>query len=294
MSDNFSQSNSIITNIDLKNHLNQLSQQELAYLQIIPPSWMQNPEYPAYLEQLNHLSHLYQNGRVVMAHIVQANRLLFSDDNAHSCPAEIVYDINGKTSIDELSQVAHQLFGLKHTTPDDPELQKYAEHITNERTQLFSRVPKVLTDKELVATTMFIWRPHLPNGILSLGYFPILISDTHQGIATVLPARFWKDSDLYQGWLACNNMDMSDAFLKISKTNNVWQEYQGYARPNSQDFNLPHKINNNEIEVSEKSVNFLQQCIDTIKDDYKENNMLTQNNIKNSNFLDKIKSLFGR
>lgn len=122
MSDNFTQLNAMITNIDLKNHLNQLSQQELAYLQIIPPSWMQGLEYSAYLEQLNHLSYLYKNGRIVMAHIVQANRMLFSDDNTHSCPAEIVYDINGQTSIDELSQIAHQLFSLKHTTPDDPEL----------------------------------------------------------------------------------------------------------------------------------------------------------------------------
>lgn len=60
MSDNFTQLNAMITNIDLKNHLNQLSQQELAYLQIIPPSWMQGLEYSAYLEQLNHLSYLYK------------------------------------------------------------------------------------------------------------------------------------------------------------------------------------------------------------------------------------------
>lgn len=292
MSDNFSQSNSTITNIDLKNNLNQLSQQELAYLQIVPPSWMQNPEYHAYLEQLNYLSHLYQNGRVVMAHIVQANRLLFSDDNAHSCPAEIVYDINGKTSIDELSQVAHQLFGLKHTTPDDPELKKYAEHITNERTQLFSRVPKVLTEKELVTTTMFIWRPHLPSGVLSIGYFPILISDTHQGIATVLPARFWKNSDLYQDWISYNDMDMSNAFLKMSKVNHIWQEFQDYAKPTAQDFNLINQMIGNEIDVSEKSVNFLQQCIDTIKEDYEENHIPIKKN--KPNFLNKIKSLFGR
>lgn len=281
----------MITNIDLKNHLNQLSQQELAYLQIIPPSWMQSPEYPAYLEQLNHLSHLYKNGRIVMAHIVQANRMLFSDDNPHSCPAEIVYDINGQTSIDELSQVAHQLFKLKHTTPDDPELKKYAEHITNERTQLFSRVPKALTEKELVTTTMFIWRPHLPNGILSLGYFPILISDAHQGIATILPARFWQGSDLYHDWISYNDIDMSNAFLKMSKVNHIWQEFQDYAKPTAQDFNLSNQMIGNEIDVSEKSVNFLQQCIDTIKEDYEENHIPIKKNTPN--FLNKIKSLFG-
>lgn len=291
MSDNFTQLNAMITNIDLKNHLNQLSQQELAYLQIIPLSWMQGLEYSAYLEQLNHLSYLYKNGRIVMAHIVQANRLLFSDDNTHSCPAEIVYDINGQTSIDELSQIAYQLFSLKHTTPDDPELKKYAEHITNERTQLFSRVPKVLTEKELVTTTMFIWRPHLPNGVLSIGYFPILISDTHQGIATVLPARFWKNSDLYQDWISYNDMDMSDAFLKMSKVNHIWQEFQDYAKPTAQDFNLLNQMIGNEIDVSEKSVNFLQQCIDTIKEDYEENHIPIKKN--KPNFLNKIKSLFG-
>ncbi|STZ08089.1 Uncharacterised protein [Moraxella caprae] len=291
MSDNFTQLNVMIANIDLKNHLNQLSQQELAYLQIIPPSWMQGLEYSAYLEQLNHLSYLYKNGRIVMAHIVQANRMLFSDDNTHSCPAEIIYDINGKTSIDELSQIAHQLFSLKHNTPDDLELKKYAEHITNERTQLFSRVPKVLTEKELVTTTMFIWRPHLPNGILSIGYFPILISDTHQGIATVLPARFWKNSDLYQDWISYNDMDMSNAFLKMSKVNHIWQEFQDYAKPTAQDFNLLNQMIGNEIDVSEKSVNFLQQCIDTIKEGYKENHIPIKKN--KPNFLNKIKSLFG-
>lgn len=279
--------NSTIIDFNMVSHIAKISKYELPYLQIVPPSWMQDLNYSAYLKQIHHLSHFYKEGRVVMAHIVQANRMLFSDDNACSCPAEIVYDIKGETSTDELSKVARQLYQLKNTTPDDPELKKYAEHITSENTQLFNHVPKVLTDKELVTNTIFIWRPHLPNGILSLGYFPILISDTYQDVATVLPARFWQDSELYQDWLACNDMDMSSAFFVLNKKDDIWHNYQNYAKPTVQELELSnHQPDISHIDVSEKSITFLKQCILAVKEDYQENGMIK------IRLFDKIKSIF--
>lgn len=284
-----------ISTCDIKKYIAQLSKQQLAYLQIIPPSWMQIPDHDAYLKQINHLSHLYKEGRVVMAHIVQANRLLFSDDNACSCPAEIVYDISGKATIDELALTAHQLFQLKHTTPDDPELQKYAEHLSNEHTQLFSHVPKVITNKDLVTTTMFIWRPHLPNGVLSYGYFPILISDTHQGVATVLPAQFWQNSELYQNWIACTDVDISTAFFQLATECDIWQNYQDYAKPTAKDFTINTRSHKENImPASQKSIDFLTQCLAAIHEDYQENVFLPTNTSKTEWLIEKIKSLFGR
>lgn len=256
--------------LNLENYITQLSKQDLSYLQIIPPSWMQEEQYSAYLKQIHLLAHLYKEGRIVMAHIVQANRMLFSDDNPNSCPAEIVYDVKGESSIDELAEIAHKLFQLKHTTPDDPELRKYAEHLTNENTQLFNNVPKVLTDKDLVTTTMFIWRPHLPNGVLSLGYFPILISDNCQGIATVLPTRFWQDSELYQDWIAYNDMDMSNAFLQLDPKGVIWNEYKKYVKPAVFDFKIVDKPQSKHAVVSERSLEFLRLCIDAVYLDYQE------------------------
>lgn len=278
---------------DMAGYVDQLSKQDLSYLQIVPPSWMS--KQTDYLEQINHLSHLYKYGRVVMAHVVQANKLLFSTDSHFSSPAEIVYDIHGQSSIEELSEMAQKLFELKNSIPDDPELKQYADHLASEHTRLFTRVPKKLTNKALATTTIFVWRPHLPNGVLSLGYFPILISDEYEGLATVLPARFWQNTSLYQEWLTHHDIDMSGAFAKMDKASDIWANYQDYAKPSAVDFNLSDEVRDVNTEVSEQSMHFLLQCIEVIEEDYQENVFEEEEEeVRKPRLWSKIKSVLRR
>ena len=171
-----------------------MQEKELAYLQIVPPSWMLNND--PLIEQINHLGKLYSEGRLVWAAIVQANKFLFDEDKAFSCPADIVYDPTGRTPSYQLTNVASQLYALKHTTPDDPELRRYAEHVTDEQERHIQRVPSALSALPLITTGIFLWRPHLPNGKLSMNIIPILVHDDCEGIVTMLPARFWEGSYL--------------------------------------------------------------------------------------------------
>ena len=99
-----------VLNINLAETLAHMQEKELAYLQIVPPSWMLNND--PLIEQINHLGKLYSEGRLVWAAIVQANKFLFDEDKAFSCPADIVYDPTGRTPSYQLTNVASQLYAL--------------------------------------------------------------------------------------------------------------------------------------------------------------------------------------
>lgn len=207
-----------------------LDRADLAYLQIMPPKWMKDD---ALYEQMNQLAKLYKTGKVVWAHVVQANRMLWSSDQAYSCPAEILYDPTGRTPVSYLAEVAHELYTLKNTIPDtdDIEILKYAKHITNESTRVLGfDIPNSITPLSLKSTSMFVWRLHLPNGILQSS-FPILISDETAEV-TVFPAKFW-DSAYYDEWIQVSYFeeDMYYGVRKLYESDSSWKEYEKYLRP---------------------------------------------------------------
>ena len=207
-----------------------LDRADLAYLQMMPPKWMKND---ALYEQMNQLAKLYKAGKVVWAHVVQANKMLWSSDQAYSCPAEILYDPTGRTPVSYLAEIAHELYTLKNTVPDtdDIEILKYAKHITDEHTRVLGfDIPNSITPLPLKSTSMFVWRLHLPNGILQSS-FPILISDETAEV-TVFPAKFWEQA-YYDEWIQDSYFeeDMYYGVRKLYESDNPWKEYKKYLRP---------------------------------------------------------------
>ncbi|MGP9830621.1 hypothetical protein ACT3UP_14605, partial [Psychrobacter sp. AOP1-A1-60] len=88
-----------------------LDRADLAYLQMMPPKWMKDD---VLYEQMNQLSKLYKTGKVVWAHVVQANKMLWSFDQTYSCPAEVLYDPTGRTPVSYLAEIAHELYTFKN------------------------------------------------------------------------------------------------------------------------------------------------------------------------------------
>lgn len=236
--------------------LSQMEERELAYLQMTPPLWMPND---LLMNQVSSLADLYTKGKVVWAAIVQANATLFDEKQLYSNPAMVIYDPKGLASIDHLYDAAHKLFELKNTTPDDSELAEHAERITKERRRDVMHVPLSVSEYSLRTKAIFIWCPHLPDGVLRYGHFPILLLDDE---ATLLPARFWKDTDLYKNWVAESGIDMSSAFYSLNINNNIWGEYSEYFVPKREELKgfaenpIPFKRG----EVSTQSLSFMAEC----------------------------------
>lgn len=207
-----------------------LDKADLAYLQMMPPKWMKKD--PLY-EQMNQLAKLYKTGKVVWAHVVQANKMLWSADEAYSCPAELLYDPTGRTPVAYLAEVAHELYSLKDTVPDTPdeEILEYAKHITDEFTRVIGfDIPNSITPLPLKSTSMFVWRLHVPNGVLKAS-FPILISDETPEV-TILPAKFW-DKDYYDDWIENSyfKADMYYSVWKLYESENPWKKNKQHLRP---------------------------------------------------------------
>ncbi|WP_230657939.1 hypothetical protein [Psychrobacter sp. I-STPA10] len=202
-----------------KQALMQTPAHHLAYLQILPYQWiLSDPLY----KQMQSLGSLYQQGRVVWAALVQANNGLFEVGEYQSYPAEVVFDPSGRTDVQTLRKVAKRLFTLKGSQPVESDKAEYAEHITKEYTRLFGRVPSGMTHMPLCVASIFIWRPHLPNGILSHNLFPILITNNSSAV-TVLPARYWQHTEFYQQWLAINRQtDISTNSQGTQETTNAF------------------------------------------------------------------------
>jgi hypothetical protein len=134
---------------------------------------------------------LLERGKVVWAHMIQANELLFAPGN-DDCPGEIVYDPTGIMHPGDLSPVAGKLFSLKGTVPSGEDFKEIATYLTDERVRVFGlRVPIGVSEYPLSISTIFFCRKHLPNGVLSLPYFPILISEACPGSTMVLPSLWW-------------------------------------------------------------------------------------------------------
>lgn len=247
-----------IFNIDMKDALSKMEERELEYLQMTPPQWMKGGD-DLLMNQLSSLADLYTKGKIVWAAIVQANTMLFDDKLAYSCPAMIIYDPKGLATVEQLHDAARKLFELKNTEPDDPELAKHAEIITGERKRDSMDVPSSVSEYSLRTATMFIWRPHLPDGVLRYGHFPILLLDDK---ATLLPARFWRETDLYKSWVEESDIDINSAFYSLNIKNNIWGEYSEYFVPKREELKgfAENPVRFERAKVSVQALSFMAEC----------------------------------
>ena len=177
--------------IEVQQGLRSLPADQRDYPKITAPYWLGSDplvklfqSYPSLLAQ----------GRLVWAHMVQANMGIF-DSGDSGLPGEVVYDPQGILSPQELAPIAQTLFGLRRreaeldaSDPEHAQVLAIAKHLNAETTRAFGMaVPRQLSVEPLQLSTVFFERKHLPDGKLVLPYFPILISDKHPGCAMVLP-----------------------------------------------------------------------------------------------------------
>lgn len=188
------------------------------YLQITPPQWLVGDEL---YKQVLAMPTLYQHGRVVWGCVVNTPDQMYHAGDEH-CTGEILYDPTGRTPPDKLQFLAQQLYQLRGKKPQYPDQQDYIQHTQNEHSRLsYHPYPNSLSEQAIRISSIWFWRDHLPNGMLSMTYFPILICQDEKflGQTMVLPAWFWPKK-LRDEWLTISgkkigkNKDLNTTLFK--------------------------------------------------------------------------------
>jgi len=141
-----------------------------------------------------------KNGRVTWGYIVQANMLMFKK-GSDNCPGEMVYSLVDSNPSD-LQRIAGNLFSLKGTRPNDPELLPIAEYLTDEYIRVYGlNVPNVISQSLpcKISTTYFV-RKHLPGGRIYKPLMPLVVNPDLPSVVTPLPGKYWPD-ELIDWWL---------------------------------------------------------------------------------------------
>ena len=177
----------------------------LFYLQIPRPDWFREVPDDELKVLFQNLGTLYRNGKVVWAHLVQANVALF-EPGTWDAPAEFVYSLNDdKISPEELGKIAHALFSLKGTTPNHADQAPLAEYLTNERTRTYGKpVPRSLSPRfACQVSTTYVIRKHLPGPrhALCQSFLPMIVNPIAPHVALPLPSKYWPEA-LIHWWAA--------------------------------------------------------------------------------------------
>lgn len=166
----------------------------LTYLRVPRPRWLPANSSDGLSTLFQNLHTLFTEGTVVWGHIIQANSLLFAP-GADDCPGELVYSLADTRRVDpeDLGQVAHQLYTLKGTEPEDPELAPIANYLTDEMIRVFGlSVPRTISPNlPCRISTTFFARKHLPQRRLCTSLLPIVVHPREPYVAMPLPSRYW-------------------------------------------------------------------------------------------------------
>lgn len=148
---------------------------------------------------------LRDHGWVVWGALVQANEVLFNPSNRQTLPANVIYSTDAfyDDEPDLLQDLASGLFELKGTDPDDEELERFANAVTDELARNMKlRLPASICEgRKVYFTTCLIHPPHLPGGYLAQGVFPLLICPEQTDAVMILPSRYWP-RDLRERWMS--------------------------------------------------------------------------------------------
>lgn len=196
--------------IEFKAVFSRLQPHQYDYLQVLVPKWLMQD---ILFSQIKAMPTLYHQGHIVWGAVIWANYAMFYPKEEH-CAGEVVYDPNGKTPLPQLQYYAKKLFALKGTSPVENDQLFYANHLTSETSRIFDLpYPKSLADVPLRVSSVWFWRYHLPNGMLSDEVLPLIISPNAKGRVMPLPARFW-EKGFYQSWLdkARAQFDVADGY----------------------------------------------------------------------------------
>lgn len=204
---------------DLAKHILQADHQEQSYLQVyVSDNLIKDELY----RQVEATEDLYRYGKVVWGVVIKSDAALtepMSEEERDtpfanhrvSC-ADILFDPSGQARVEDLQAKASQLMDAigtvnqpSNTTPD---VAFYQLHYQDDTSRVFNLAyPASIAVTNYRITTSWIWRRHLPNGMLSNSIVPIIIhtnayqNKAEQGEIMVLPSQLW-DKAYYHYWLS--------------------------------------------------------------------------------------------
>ena len=184
--------------IQLPSKLDQMDAEEQDYIKLDEPTWAAHDSLKTlFLNQ----EQLFFGHRIVWGAVIQANPLLSSKNYISAC-GEVLYDPLGRINPKDLCLLAHLIFNLKGKKNQDRATQAIGEFLENDLVRVFGRdVPKTAIPYPVKVSTAFFQCRHLPDGMLSLSYMPLLINN--EGLVRVVPSRYWPQK-FKQTWLAAS------------------------------------------------------------------------------------------
>lgn len=180
---------------------------ERFYLHLRPPKWCRSSQDELMLIYRDQ-NKLLREGDIALGVIVQANAALFKKGSGNF-PANVLYltETDVENPVYRLWEIAHKIFSLKGTKPEDADERKFARMVSYELGRDFRvTVPDSLAQGlDATYTTIMIHRKHLPYGYLTGGYFPLLIHQESRA-AMILPARYWP-TEIIADWKPTETKD---------------------------------------------------------------------------------------
>ena len=204
---------------DLAKHILQASHHQQSYLQVYVSDNLIKDEL---FRQVEATEDLYRYGKVVWGVVIKSDAALtepMSEEERDtpfanhrvSC-ADILFDPSGQARVEDLQAKASQLMdaiGTVNQPPNTtPDVAFYQLHCQDDTSRVFNLAyPASIAATNYRITTSWIWRRHLPNGMLSNSIVPIIIhtnayqNKAEQGEIMVLPSQLW-DKAYYHYWLS--------------------------------------------------------------------------------------------
>ena len=203
---------------DLAKYILQASHHEQGYLQVyVSDNLIKDELY----RQVEAIEDLYRYGKVVWGVVINSDAALaepMSEEERDtpfanhrvSC-ADILFDPSGQARVEDLQAKASQLMdavGVDQPTNAMPDVAFYQLHCQDDTSRVFNLAyPASIAATNYRITSSWIWRRHLPNGMLSNSVVPIIIhthayqNKAEQGEIMVLPSQLW-DKAYYHYWLS--------------------------------------------------------------------------------------------
>ena len=203
---------------DLAKYILQASHHEQGYLQVyVSDNLIKDELY----RQVEATEDLYRYGKVVWGVVIKSDAALtepMSEEERDtpfanhrvSC-ADILFDPSGQARVEDLQAKASQLMdavGIDQPLNAASDVAFYQLHCQDDTSRVFNLAyPASIAATNYRITSSWIWRRHLPNGMLSNSVVPIIIhthayqNKAEQGEIMVLPSQLW-DKAYYHYWLS--------------------------------------------------------------------------------------------
>lgn len=201
--------------LDLSKAIGRLPSDAKSYLQVFASDSVIRDEL---YRQAEATEILYRYGKVVWGVVIYCDDQLLSPMSEHerdkpfsnhqlSC-ADILFDPTGQATVADLQMKANQLLAAVDTLNQQPtgmsmtDVAFYQLHRQDTKSRVFNLpYPSSIAAVDYRISSSWIWRRHLPNGMLSSKVVPIILDSGNRGEIMVLPSWLW-DSTYYQYWLS--------------------------------------------------------------------------------------------